>query len=114
LRLTDPDRGAAVALIGYPENGPLAFVPARLGGTGRALSRDAYGRGPVTRSVTAIRGKVRPGLSGGPGIDADGRVRTMVFARRQEDVGGYGIPASVIKDVLESVGSKPLSTSCAQ
>jgi S1-C subfamily serine protease len=114
LRLAEPDRGIAVALTGFPENGPLALVPARLGGTGRALSRDAYGRGPVTRSVTAIRGKVRPGLSGGPGIDAGGRVRTMVFARRQEDVGGYGIPPSVIRDVLESVGSKPLSTSCAR
>jgi S1-C subfamily serine protease len=114
LRLADPDRGAPVALAGYPENGPLALIPARLGGTGHALSRDAYGRGPVTRSVTAIRGQVRPGLSGGPGIDADGHVRTMVFARRQEDVGGYGIPPDVIRDALASVGSKALATSCAQ
>jgi S1-C subfamily serine protease len=113
LPLAEPDRGAPVALLGYPQSGPLSFVPARLGGTGRALSQDAYGRGPVTRSVTAIRGDVRPGLSGGPGVDAQGRVRTMVFARRQADVGGYGIPPSVIQDVLPEVGNKALTTSCA-
>ena len=113
LLLAEPDRGTPVALLGYPQNGPLSFVPARLGGTGRALSRDAYGRGPVTRSVTAIRGDVRPGLSGGPGVDAQGRVRTMVFARRQNDIGGYGIPPSVIQGVLGAVGTKALATSCA-
>jgi S1-C subfamily serine protease len=113
LPLAEPDRGAPVALLGYPQNGPLSFVPARLGGTGRALSRDAYGQRPVTRSVTAIRGDVRPGLSGGPGVDAQGRVRTMVFARRQSDIGGYGIPPAVIQDVLPEVGDKALTTSCA-
>ena len=103
-----------VALIGYPGNGPLAVIPGRLGGTGRALSRDAYGRGPVSRNVTAIRGEVRPGLSGGPGIDGDGRVRTVVFARRPDDVGGYGVPPATVRDVLEKVGGEALSTECAR
>ena len=44
LPLADPERGTAVALVGYPENGPLTRTPGRLGGTGHALSRDAYGR----------------------------------------------------------------------
>ncbi len=114
LQLTDPERGAPVALIGYPGNGPLTVIPARLGGTGRALSRDAYGRGPITRSVTAIRGEVRPGLSGGPGVDGQGRVRTVVFARRPGDVGGYGVPPSTVRDVLAKVGRSPLSTECAR
>jgi S1-C subfamily serine protease len=114
LRLAEPDRGVPVALAGYPENGPLALVPGRLGGTGLALSRDAYGRGNITRSVTAIRAQIRPGLSGGPGIDGEGRVRTMVFARHREDVGGYGVPPDVIREVLGSAGRKALSTSCAQ
>jgi S1-C subfamily serine protease len=114
LPLADPERGVPVALVGYPENGPLSLIPARLGGTGRALSRDAYGHGPVTRSVTTIRGEVRPGLSGGPGVDAQGRVQTTVFARRPQDVGGYGIPPSVIRSVLERVGAKPLTTECSR
>ena len=114
LPLADPERGTAVALVGYPGNGPLTRTPGRLGGTGKALSRDAYGRGPITRSVTAIRGAVRPGLSGGPGIDARGRVLATVFARRPGEAGGYGIPSSVVRNVLEQVGTKALKTECAR
>ena len=113
LPLGDPTRGAAVALVGYPENGPLRRTPGRLGGTADVLSRDAYGRGPVRRQVTAIRGSVQPGSSGGPGIDADGRVRTTVFARRPRETGGYGIPPSVVRKALDAVRSQPVApTDC--
>ena len=54
-----------------------------------AGTRTAAGRS--RRQVTAIRGIVEPGSSGGPGIDAQGRVRTTVFARRPRETGGYGI-----------------------
>jgi S1-C subfamily serine protease len=116
LQLADPERGVAVALIGFPGNGPLTRIPARLGGTTPFLSRDAYGRGPVTRTVTAIRGVVRPGLSGGPGIDGGGRVRTTVFARRATERGGYGIPSDLVRDALaRAEGTGPsLSTDCAR
>src|SRR5262245_11705838 len=76
LALASPDRSLPVALVGYPQNGPLTRTPARLGGTAEVLSRDAYGRGPVTRQMTTIRGSVEPGSSGGPGVDAQGHVRT--------------------------------------
>lgn len=113
LRLADPERSASVALVGYPRNGPLTRVPARLGGTARVLSRDAYGEGPVRRQVTAIRGVVEPGSSGGPGIDAQGRVRTTVFARRPRQTGGYGIPADFVRTVLARAGSRPVEpTAC--
>jgi S1-C subfamily serine protease len=114
LRLADPDRGIPVALVGYPENGPLTRAPGRLGETVNSFSRDAYGRGPVTRKVTTIRGSVRPGSSGGPGIDARGRVRTTVFARREGDTGGYGIPPELVRSVLRAAGTKPVApTACA-
>jgi S1-C subfamily serine protease len=116
LTLADPERGVAVALIGYPGNGPLTRIPGRLGGTSAFVSRDAYGRGPITRTVTAIRGVVSPGLSGGPGVDARGRVRTTVFARRPAERGGYGIPADVVSATLaqaEGTGP-PLATDCAR
>jgi S1-C subfamily serine protease len=114
LPLAEPERGTAVALVGYPGNGPLTRTPGRLGGTGKALSHDAYGRGSITRSVTAIRGAIRPGLSGGPGVDARGRVLATVFARWPREVGGYGIPSSVVRNVLEQVGTKALETECAR
>jgi hypothetical protein len=112
LALAPPDRGTAVALVGYPQNGPLTRTPGRLGGTAKVLSRDAYGGGPVRRRMTTIRGAVEPGSSGGPGVDALGRVRTTVFARRPRETGGYGIPADVVSSALAEVGKPVPATSC--
>ncbi|MGH3134924.1 MAG: MarP family serine protease [Gaiellaceae bacterium] len=115
LSPTPPERGAGVALVGYPRNGPLTRTPGRLGGTADVLSQDAYGRGPVKRQITTIRGLVEPGSSGGPGIDAQGRVRTTVFARRQGERGGYGIPAELVRAALREVGARPVpATDCAR
>jgi len=113
LHMADPDRGTAIAMVGYPENGPLARVPARLGSTRAILSRDAYGHGPLRRSVTTIRGLVRPGASGGPGIDASGHVRTTVFARRPGERGGYGIPTDLVRDTLAQPHRPPGRTACS-
>jgi S1-C subfamily serine protease len=113
LPVAAPERGAAVALVGYPRNGPLTRTPGRLGGTATVLSRDAYGRGPVRRQVTTIRGAVEPGSSGGPGVDGQGRVRTTVFARRPRETGGYGIPVEIVSKALAQVGSRPVgATDC--
>jgi hypothetical protein len=95
----EPSTPAAV--FGFPENGPLDVEPARLGGTATVVTQDAYGRGPVQRTITSVRGLVRPGNSGGPAVDASGRVVTTIFAaatsRRRT---GYGVPDSVVRDAL--------------
>jgi S1-C subfamily serine protease len=115
LPLVNPERGVSVALVGYPENGPLARIPGRLGATSDFVSRDAYGRGPVRRTITTLRGDVRPGSSGGPGIDARGRVRTTVFARRPGGGAGFGLPAELVRTALRNAGSEPVSeTACAR
>jgi S1-C subfamily serine protease len=112
LALAPPDRSTPIALVGYPENGPLTRTPGRLGGTANVLSRDAYGDGPVRRQMSTIRGAVQPGSSGGPGVDAQGRVRTTVFARRPRETGGYGIPADLVQRVLAQAGKPVATTSC--
>jgi hypothetical protein len=114
LPLAEPERGVAVALLGYPGNGPLSRIPARIGGTSAFVGRDAYGRGPITRTVTAIRGEVRPGLSGGPGVDGRGFVRTTVFARRAAERGGYGVPSELVQKALSQAGRAPLVTACSR
>lgn len=115
LPLAAPERGVPIALVGYPENGPLTRTPGRLGPTQELITRDAYGRGSVTRPVTAIRGAVRPGSSGGPAVDAQGRVRTTVFARRPRETGGYGVPADVVRAALSRAGRRPVPpTDCAR
>ena len=94
--------GRSGAVIGYPQNGPLDIQPARIGPTVTALSQDAYGRGPLRRKITTMRGLVRPGNSGGPLVDGDGRVLTTIFASSVSsgEHAGYGVPDSVVRDAL--------------
>jgi S1-C subfamily serine protease len=94
--------GTSAAILGFPENGPYHVEPGRLGQTETVLTQDAYARGPIRRSVTAIRGKVRSGNSGGPAVDSRGRVVTTIFAasiggRRRS---GFGVPDSVVARAL--------------
>ena len=44
-----------------------------MGQTREVITQDAYGQGPVRRSITSLRGAVRSGNSGGPMVDADGQ-----------------------------------------
>jgi S1-C subfamily serine protease len=94
--------GTSGAVIGYPENGPLDVQPARIGPTIEALSQDAYGRGPLRRKITTMRGLVRSGNSGGPLVDGQGRVLTTIFASSVARGGrsGYGVPDSVVSNAL--------------
>ncbi len=96
-------KGTEAAVIGYPENGPLAITPARLGRTGKVTSEDSYGRGPVQRSMTPFRADVRSGNSGGPVVDAGGDVLATVFASSLGDgpKSGLGVPNRVVERALE-------------
>jgi len=102
LRLADPKYGTAVAIVGYPQNGPFDVVPGRVGSTVTVLTQDAYGRGLVARTVTSLSGDVRHGDSGGAAVDASGAVQSTVFAARVSGTGGYGIPAAVVRRDLKN------------
>lgn len=113
LPAIEPQDGDSVAIVGYPLNGPLDSEPGRIGRTATILTDDAYGNGPVRRSVTSLGGAVRHGNSGGPAIDTQGRVQLTVFAARVGGEGGYGIPTQVVQKVLASA-TGPVSTgACA-
>lgn len=102
----DPTSGTAGAILGYPLNGPFDVEAGRIGATRTVLSEDAYGRGPVRRAVTPLRGHVRSGNSGGPVVDARGNVLTTVFAATTSgDPGGYGVPNAVVADVLDAAST---------
>jgi uncharacterized membrane protein required for colicin V production len=109
LRLVDPVPGTAVAILGYPGDGPFDAKPGRIGRTVSVLSDDAYGHGPVPRTITSVRGVVRHGDSGGPAIDAAGRVQTTIFASRVGSDGGYGVPSSAVRHALTNARA-PVST----
>ena len=107
----DPRSGASGAILGFPQNGPYDVRAGRLGSTRTVITQDAYGRGPVQRSIVTLRGTVRPGNSGGPMVDARGRVVATVFAAtRSGTPGGYGVPNSVVTRDLERVADSSVST----
>ena len=96
-----PVAGRAVAILGYPESGPFAAAAGRIGQTSAVLTEDAYGRGPVNRRITTLRGDIRHGNSGGPAVDIRGRVQTTVFASRVGvDSQGYGVPTELVQAKL--------------
>ena len=110
LQPVDPVAGQSVAILGYPESGPFSAAAGRIGQTTVVITEDAYGRGPVSRRITTLRGDVRRGNSGGPAVDISGRVQTTVFASRVgAEEQGYGVPTELVRTALAGVGP-PVST----
>ncbi len=106
--------GTAAAVLGFPENGPFDVRPARLGPTATVLTQDAYGRGPVQRRITVLRGLVRHGNSGGPAVDGAGRVVATIFAAATGRVRtGYAVPDSVVRTALGRVHGRVDTGPCA-
>jgi S1-C subfamily serine protease len=108
----DAKPGTSAAVLGFPENGPFYVAPARLGSTSTVITQDAYGRGPVRRRVTALRGRVRSGNSGGPMVDGQGRVLGTVFAATSGGGarGGFAVPDSIVSSALARAGSRTVDT----
>jgi S1-C subfamily serine protease len=110
--VTNPKSGTSAAILGFPGNGPYDVRAGRIGQTREVITQDAYGQGPVRRTITSLRGAVRSGNSGGPMVDAQGRVVTTVFAATTSGPrGGFGVPNSIAADALgRAAGSSGVST----
>jgi S1-C subfamily serine protease len=78
-------RGTKGAVIGYPGGGQEQESPAVVDGTILAQGRDIYSSNTVTRQIFIITARVRPGNSGGPLVDLEGRVLGLVFATSAGD-----------------------------
>jgi hypothetical protein len=67
----------------------------------------------VNRLVTTLRGTFRHGDSGGPGVDANGGVQTMVFASRVGG-GGFGVSPVPIRAALATAHGPVSTGKCAR
>lgn len=112
---TDPRAGTAAAIVGYPEDGPLRIRPGRVGVTEVAISQDAYGRGPIKREITSLRGLVQSGNSGGPLVGANGDVLGTVFAATvgAGPLGGYAVPDDRVRAALSGASAPASTGACA-
>jgi uncharacterized membrane protein required for colicin V production len=108
--------GEAGAVQGYPLSGPFAIEPARIGSTQTVLTQDAYGRRLVRRKITSFRGNVQPGNSGGPIVDAAGRVSATVFAKSTSGgpEGGFAIPNDIVRTTLRSASGQVGTGPCVR
>jgi S1-C subfamily serine protease len=104
----DPKAGTPAAILGFPLDGSFDVEPGRIGQTETVSTEDAYGNGPVLRSITALRGRVRPGNSGGPMIDSTGHVVATVFAAitgSPTGEGGFAVPNALVRTQLAKARS---------
>lgn len=100
---SDLPRGTAAAIPGYPLDGPYTVVPARVRQVLDARGRDIYGDDPVVREIYSLYTRVQPGNSGGPLLDASGRVAGVVFAKSLEDDDtGYALTLDEAMPVLDA------------
>ena len=95
----EASKGQRIAVLGYPQDGPYDVRSGRVRSTQPLRSPDIYGRGTVIRDVLSLRALVRPGNSGGPVIDTDGKVLGVVFAASVTDEEtGYALTAAQVAE----------------
>jgi S1-C subfamily serine protease len=104
-----PAPGTSAAILGYPLDGAFDAEPGRIGQTNIVRTQDAYGNGPVLRSITSLRGRVRPGNSGGPMVDSRGQVVATVFAALTGTprAGGFAVPNALVRSQLAQATHHP-------
>jgi S1-C subfamily serine protease len=80
--------------------------PAAVRGEVTAIGRDIYGDSTVTREIYVLSAQIQPGNSGGPMVDAQGRVVGLVFANSTSDPSeGYSLTdGEVAPDIQAAVG----------
>lgn len=87
--------GDDAIVMGFPESGPFEAAPARIRDKLLIAGPDIYASGRVEREAYTVRGTIRQGNSGGPLVDAEGRVLGVVFGASVDQTDtGYAVTAA--------------------
>lgn len=113
-----PRAGTSGAIIGFPL-GTHRIRPVRIGDTSRTYrgqlrdgGRNGVPPGLGGRLLTSFRGLAQPGNSGGPIVDARGRVLATVAVATADGESGYGVPNSIVRSALRRAGPDVKTGSC--
>ncbi|GAB2692915.1 MarP family serine protease [Thalassiella azotivora] len=102
----DLERGDAAVVAGFPLDGPYTAEAARVRQVLTARGEDIYGNPGVERRVYSLHARVEPGNSGGPLLDAAGRVVGVVFAKSLDDPStGYALTLAESAPVLSAAAT---------
>ncbi len=96
LRSDPVERGEPIVAVGYPGGGPSTVSP----GTVRGLVDGELLGEPA--DVILIDAEIRPGNSGGPVLDMEGRVIGVVFALDAASGYGLAVPVQTLLDRLDA------------
>jgi S1-C subfamily serine protease len=108
----DPKPGQKVTAVGYPLGGQLALSPGRVVGylDGNSLPGEIAFPGRVMQ----VSSRIKHGNSGGPLLDARGRVVGVIFAGEpgvtDQDYMrmAYAIPLSSVRTLMQAGGRQPV------
>src|SRR4051812_47999118 len=108
----DPKPGQKVTAVGYPLGGPLTLSPGRVVRylDGNSLPAGIAFAGPVLQ----VSSRIKHGNSGGPLLDARGRVVGVIFAGEPGATDqdymkvAYAIPLSSVRTLMQAGGEQPV------
>jgi S1-C subfamily serine protease len=104
-------RGTQGAVIGYPLGQSVRVEPAVVDGMVTATGRDIYNENLVNRQIWIIETSVKPGNSGGPLVDLQGRVLGMVFAASSSQPDqAYALTNAELARDVERAKANPVPT----
>ncbi|MEO7007144.1 MAG: MarP family serine protease [Terrimesophilobacter sp.] len=97
----DLSSGDSAVFDGYPLGGPFRSNPATVKAVATVNVPDIYGQNPSPLEVYSLAANVQEGNSGGPLLDADGRVAGVVFAKAASGTGqGFALTNAELAPVV--------------
>lgn len=102
----DPDPGAEVTVVGYPEGGALTVTSGQVIGSTTDPLNENLGQVLVTNA------EVEPGSSGSAVLDTEGRVVGVVYAKNSTGQ-SFVVPVSTLRQLLADDAAFTATTSCA-
>jgi Trypsin-like peptidase domain len=104
-------RGTKAVVFGYPLGGDFNAQPAGVLARFDAESPNIYDTGTTQRQIYEVHALVRPGNSGGPLLEPDGKVIGVVFSRSTTNSEiGFALASPAVLKYIRQAESRPVGS----